>query len=164
MKIKENIKEDRLQIRKAKIEDLNALINLRKEHFIYETEILGNKLLDASWPESKDSREDLKYFILEEVIFIAEVDNIPVGYICGEKNIKRAWYKENIAILTNLFVKKEYRRKNIGKYLVDTFKEELKKYKISKIEVSTAVDNIGAIDFYKYYGFVDMSKQFILDI
>ena len=159
-----DINENKLNIRKAKIEDLNALVNLRKEHFIYEIEILNNTLLDISWPESEDSREDLKYFILSEVIYIAEVGDVPVGYICGEVNLKKAWYRENIASLTNLFVKKEYRKKGIGKYLVDYFKDDVLSRGISKIEVNVMSNNISAIEFYEEYGFNNLSKQLILDI
>ena len=159
-----DINENKLNIRKAKIEDLNALVNLRKEHFIYEIEILNNTLLDISWPESEDSREDLKYFILSEVIYIAEVGDVPVGYICGEVNFKKAWYKENIASLTNLFVKKEYRKKGIGKYLVDYFKDDVLSRGISKIEVNVMSNNISAIEFYEEYGFYNLSKQLILDV
>ena len=159
-----DINENKLNIRKAKIEDLNALVNLRKEHFIYEIEILNNTLLDISWPESEDSREDLKYFILSEVIYIAEVGDVPVGYICGEVNLKKAWYRENIASLTNLFVKKEYRKKGIGKYLVDYFKDDVSSRGISKIEVNVMSNNISAIEFYEEYGFNNLSKQLILDI
>ena len=159
-----DINENKLNIRKAKIEDLNALVNLRKEHFIYEIEILNNTLLDISWPESEDSREDLKYFILSEVIYIAEVGDLPVGYICGEVNLKKAWYRENIASLTNLFVKKEYRKKGIGKYLVDYFKDDVSSRGISKIEVNVMSNNISAIEFYEEYGFNNLSKQLILDI
>ena len=159
-----DINENKLNIRKAKIEDLNALVNLRKEHFIYEIEILNNTLLDISWPESEDSREDLKYFILSEVIYIAEVGDVPVGYICGEVNLKKAWYRENIASLTNLFVKKEYRKKGIGKYLVDYFKDDVSSRGISKIEVNVMSNNISAIEFYEEYGFNNLSKQLILDV
>ena len=159
-----DINENKLNIRKAKIEDLNALVNLRKEHFIYEIEILNNELLNISWPESEDSREDLKYFILSEVIYIAEVGDVPVGYICGEVNLKKAWYKENIASLTNLFVKKEYRKKGIGKYLVDYFKDDVLSRGINKIEVNVMANNISAIEFYEEYGFNNLCKQLILDV
>ena len=156
--------ENRLKIRKANIEDLNALINLRKEHFIYEIEILDNKFLDITWPESEDSREDFKYFILKQCIFIAEIDEIPVGYICGEILDKKPWYLEKVASLTNLFVKKEYRRKNIGKYLLDYFKEFVKEKGINKIEVNVMSNNINAIDFYEYLGFENYTKQLLLNI
>ena len=58
-----HMEKNKLQIRKAKIEDLNALINLRKEHFLYEKNELGNELLDFNWVSSEDSRNDFKYFI-----------------------------------------------------------------------------------------------------
>ena len=156
--------ENRLKIRKAEIEDLNALINLRKEHFIYEIEILKNKLLDITWSESEDSREDFKYFILKQGIFIAEIDEIPVGYICGEILDKKPWCLENIASLTNIFVKKEYRRKNIGKYLLEYFKEFVKEKGINKIEVNVMSNNINAIDFYECLGFESYTKQLLLNI
>ena len=158
------MKENRLQIRSAKIEDLNALINLRKEHFDYEVNVLKNNLLDSSWATSNDSREDFKYFILKQIIFIAEIDDIPVGYVCGEIDIKKPWYKEQFAILTNLFVKEEFRRKNIGTYLMDAFKEIVKVNGVNKIEVNTCFNSNIAISFYKKNGFKDLSRQLILDI
>ena len=159
-----HMEKNKLQIRKAKIEDLNALINLRKEHFLYEKNELGNELLDFNWVSSEDSRNDFKYFILKQIIFIAEVDNNPVGYICGEIDIKKPWYKENIAILTNLFVKEKYRRKNIGKYLLDYFIDSVKEHRLNKIEVCTRYNNNIAINFYEKNGFKDFSKQLIIDI
>lgn len=158
------MEKNNLKIKKAKIEDLNALINLRKEHFLYEKNELGNNILDLNWASSEDSREDLKYFILEQIIFIAEVDDIPVGYICGEIDVKKPWYKENVAILTNLFVKEKYRRKNIGKYLLNYFIESVKEHKLDKIEVSTRYNNDIAFNFYEKNGFKNLSKQLIIDI
>lgn len=158
------MEKNNLKIRKAKIEDLNALINLRQEHFWYEKNELGNELLDINWVSSNDSREDFKYFILEQIIFIAEIDDVPVGYICGEINIKKPWYAENIAILTNLFVKEKYRRKNVGKYLLDYFKDVVKEFRINKIEVNSIYNNDIAFNFYEKNGFKNFCKQLIIDI
>ena len=120
------MKENRLQIRSAKIEDLNALINLRKEHFDYEVNVLKNNLLDSSWATSNDSREDFKYFILKQIIFIAEIDDIPVGY--GRVRHSSSEYLENVVGAGNLGygISKEYRGKGYGNIL---FKELLKKCK-----------------------------------
>ena len=158
------MEKNSLKIRKAKIEDLNALINLRKEHFLYELNNLGDDLLDINWVTSDDSRDDFKYFILKQIIFIAEIDEIPVGYICGEINNKKPWYKENIAVLINLFVKESYRRKNVGKYLLEYFKDAVKEKNINKIEVSTRYNNDIAIQFYEKNEFKNYSKQLIIDI
>ena len=65
---------------------------------------------------------------------------------------------------TNIFVKKEYRKKGIGKYLVDYFKNDVSSRGISKIEVNVMTNNISAIEFYEEYGFNNLSKQLILDV
>ena len=84
--------------------------------------------------------------------------------VCGEIDIKKPWYKEQFAILTNLFVKEEFRRKNIGTYLMDAFKEIVKVNGVNKIEVNTCFNSNTAISFYKKNGFKDLSRQLILDI
>ena len=158
--------ENKLLIRKGKIEDLNSLINLRKEHFKYEIDMLGNELLDSNWLVSDDCRDDFKYFILDEnaVIFVAEIDDIIVGYICGELAYKKEWYKENVATLTNIYIKENFRRKNIGKYLLEYFKEFVKENGYLKIEVTTIINNDIAIDFYEKNDFKKTSVQLMLDI
>lgn len=158
--------ENKLLIRKGKIEDLNSLINLRKEHFKYEIDVLGNELLDSNWLVSDDCREDLKKFILDEnaVIFVAEIDDIIVGYICGELAYKKEWYKEKTATLTNIYIKENFRRKNIGKYLLEYFKVFVKENGYLKIEVTTIINNDIAIDFYENNDFKKTSLQLMLDI
>ncbi len=158
--------ENKLLIRKGKIEDLNSLINLRKEHFKYEIDMLGNELIDSNWLVSDDCREDLKKFILDEnaVIFVAEIDDIIVGYICGELAYKKEWYKEKIATLTNIYIKENFRRKNIGKYLLEYFKVFVKENGYLKIEVTTIINNDIAIDFYENNDFKKTSLQLMLDI
>ena len=158
--------ENRLIIRKGKIEDLNSLINLRKEHFKYEIEVLDNKLLDKKWLSTDDCRDDFKYFILDEkaVIYVAEVDDIIVGYICGELDNKRKWYKEKVATLTNIFIKEKFRRKYIGKYLLEYFKEFVKDNGYSKIEVTTMINNDIAIEFYEEYNFKKINIKLSLEV
>lgn len=158
--------ENKLLIRKGKIEDLNSLINLRKEHFKYEIDMLGNELIDSNWLVSDSCRNDLKYFILDKnaIIFVAEIDDVIVGYICGELSYKKEWYKEKVASLTNIYIKENFRGKHIGKYLLEYFKEFVKENGYLKIEVTAIMNNDIAIDFYENNDFKKTSLQLMLDI
>ena len=57
--------------------------------------------------------------------------------------------------LDNIFVLKEYRNKGIASILLEYMIELGKKKHISNITLEVREDNIGAINLYKKYGFVE---------
>ena len=59
-------------INKATKQNIEDLKKLRKSHFLYEIEKLGNSLIDINWPYSESSIKDFEYFIDEQIIFLAE--------------------------------------------------------------------------------------------
>ena len=161
--------DNKLVIRKAEISDLNAIISLRTELLEYESTLMENDEYNLSWISSDAGREDIKYFILDEnaLTFIAYVDDLPVGFICGELERKRDWEKIGNFCLTNLFVKEEYRGKNIGKVLLDSFKNEVFNEflgKAQRIRVSCLYNNKDSIRFYEEFGFNKNVVELTMDV
>lgn len=100
--------------------------------------VLEKECLDTAWSERAISD-----FLLSHtaVYLYSETDGMLSGIlsatvVCGEAEI------ENIA------VKKEFRRRGVGKALVDALKE-----KCEKVFLLVRADNYGAIEFYHSCGF-----------
>ena len=155
---------NKLNIRKATINDLEELQNLRNKHFEYEIQELDNYIIDKEWPLSESSKKDFEYFINEQIIFIAEIASEKVGYICGEILPKDDWNLVQIASLTNLFIKKEYRNNGIGTKLIENFKSECRNRRIRNIKVTTLANNAEAIKFYQKNGFAVFDVQMLTTI
>lgn len=154
---------DNIIIRKAKIEDLKDVQVLRDILFKYEIEKLDNHITDVTWTFSKDGEEDLIYFINEQILYVAEINNKIVGYICGEMLPKKEWNLFQIAEIINLCVKEEYRNMKIGTLLINKFKEVCKEKNIKHISVATLSNN-DAIKFYNKNGFSIHSVQMLTEI
>lgn len=150
-------------INKATKQNIEDLKKLRKSHFLYEIEKLGNSLIDINWPYSESSIKDFEYFIDEQIIFLAEYKGRIVGYICGEILPKKDWNLFQIASLTNLFIYSEYRNNGIGTALIEAFKSECSKNNVKYIELNVLYNNT-AIEFYKKNGFNVHSAQLISKI
>ena len=161
--------ENKLVIRKAEISDLNAIISLRTELLEYECSLLENDEFNISWIGSEKGREDTKYFILDDnaLTFIVYMDDLPIGFICGELEKKKSWERIGYFYLTNLFVKEEYRGKGIGYLLLDNFKNEVfNKFwgKVQRIKLSCSYNNKDSISFYEEFGFKKNVIELIMDV
>lgn len=81
---------------------------------------------------------------------VRENDRI-IGYICGETLFHRGH-------LISLAVKKDYRRKGIGTYLLKLFIGFLRKRNIDTMYLEVSVNNHDAIKFYLKRGFRIISR------
>lgn len=158
-----------IEIRFAKFEDLDILLDLRYELFVHENEILNNNSVNLSWVKSEKGIEDLKYFILndESITLVALENDTIVGFICGELENKKPWDNNRYFILTNIYIKEEYRNMDIGKKLIKYFKNEINNRfngLIDKIKVECLYNNINAIEFYKDLDFYENSIELLMDV
>jgi ribosomal-protein-alanine N-acetyltransferase len=87
-------------------------------------------------------------FLLKEPngFLIAKMNDQIVGYIIGI-------IEKNIGTIVSIAVKKDYRRKGIGKKLLDCIIEYFKSKNISIINLQVRIDNYEAISFYENNGF-----------
>lgn len=89
---------------------------------------------------------------------IAKINNQIVGYIIGIT-------KKNIGTIVSIAVKKDYRKKGIGKKLLDSIIEYFKSKNVSLINLQVRIDNYEAISFYEKNGFkkVKVLKNYYSD-
>lgn len=87
------------------------------------------------------------YETFPQGFLVAEYNHKIIGFIVGLKT------DENKAKILMLSVLKDIRRKKIGTNLLKQILEELKKEKISSVELEVSKDNLEAINFYQKHGF-----------
>ena len=141
-------------IRKANIDDLKYVQELNYKLFDLEY----NNFDPALNMEQTFSEKGEKYFkelIKNGTVWIAEDNNKLIGYLAGSIIGKPSCTIKTLAELDNFYIDEQYRRKGIGKKLV----EELKKYcilqDIEEMKVTANYKNINAREFYKNNGFDD---------
>ena len=151
-------------IRKAKVEDIPDILILWKEFMHEHDNIILNKnpKLKPYLIRKNNATDIMRKFIQKNiktknsVVYIANVKSKPAGYCL-------ALIKDNIAIfnlskigyISDLFVKKEYRRKNISSEFKNIVIRWLKDRKIKHISLVVKKDNKFAYSVYKKWGFFD---------
>lgn len=106
-----------MKIKKAKKSDVKRLIRLDKE---------ANK--EIKWWSSIKPSEFLKLIKKKNLIYIAEQNKEIIGYLNG--NIK-----DKQLILDDIYIKKNFRKKNIARKMVRMFISHWKKSKFKEIRV-----------------------------
>lgn len=123
------------------------MITIRKAEFkdTYNIYACNRKVLPISY-----ALDEYLYFILlspYKEVLIAEVDSKLCGYILGE-------YDGKYMHVLSFAVYPEYRRKGVGKKLMDGLLDIAKKDKnINALSLNVHVENEGGLSFYKAYGF-----------
>ena len=102
-------------IRKAKKEDLKELVKLD-----------GEAHKEIKWWTPLKRSDFMKFLKRGEMLFVAEVNDVVVGY-------QSAKIEKRILILEDLYVKKEFRNKNIATKLIKKAILESKRYNINQI-------------------------------
>ncbi len=130
-----------IKYRKSKIKDIKELIELDK---------VANK--EISWWDILSYNQFLKLH-KEKAIFVVEDNNKIIGYLSSK--IKKE-NKEEIVYLENMFVLKEYRKKNVARGLINLFIKDNQNKKL-KLHAPRRLER-----FYKKFGFktnyITMSK------
>lgn len=152
---------DKIEIRKATINDLRNIQLLSQALIEYEYKNLNNYIINLDWSISAEGEENFKNLIQNNFVYIAECEGKIVGYVCGKIYKKLAWHTVQLAELINLYVLDEYRRKGIGTKLINEFKKYCSENNIKNIEVSTLSNNFDSMNFYKLNGFDNYTSLLI---
>ena len=75
-----------------------------------------------------------------------------IGYICGVIEYR-------VGHLKSLGVKKEYRKKGVGSYLLDMFEQFLVRKGIKKVYLEVSTKNIKATQFYTKKGYYEIGRK-----
>lgn len=120
-----------IQVFPMKKDDLDQVTEIERE--IFSLPWSRNAFIDSIM------RDDTIYLVGKE-------DQVIVGY-CG------AYCSFDEAEITNVAVKKEYRRQNAGKKLVERLQEEAGKQGVTRFLLEVRASNQGAIALYESQGF-----------
>lgn len=149
-----------MKIRKAKIKDLEDVIELSYESAIY------HKKLTLYYDTSKDVKEVLTKSLKKNIyssnscIFIAEENNKIIGYLLAFKINRSEMFKvKKAGLIADVFIERDYRRKGIGDKIVEECFNWFKKDKISFVEINVEFSNRQAMNFWNKKGFKNVSIE-----
>lgn len=142
-----------MNVRQASIHDLERIQHLNKSLFEYETRF--NTEYNLKWAHSEEGEQYFRKMIETGITLVAEVNSSVVGYIVVAV-FHQSFRRENpIAELENMFIDTEYRRKGIGKKLVEEARKIAMERGAKRLKVEASMKNEQAINFYKECGFED---------
>ena len=145
-----------MKIKKATIKDFDEVLNLKFASKIEERKF--NKKLMPVNKAKRYYKEYLKNDLTNRwrAIFVFIKNKEIVGIVVGKifKTLKVTGY-ERCGFISNVYVKKEYRRKGIAKKLIKEIIGWFKKKGATKISLELYKDNIAAIKLYHKFGFKD---------
>lgn len=148
-----------LNIRKARMNDIDLIKKLNRELFIEEKNDFDDTLR-TEWTDEKEAIDWFEERIKKRnsEVFIAFIKEEPAGFLmCNLK--KENWRKRNlVAEIENFFVSKEHRRKRIGTKLCKEFFIWANMKKATRFKVETLHNNSKARKFYDSIGM----KEYII--
>ena len=153
-----------MKIRKATLKDLKTIVNLwvefMKEHD--KNVLKENERLDFFIKRKDNSKEIFSEFVEKNIksknseIFLAEVENQIVGFCQMLIKDEIPVFKiEKYGYISDLFVKKEYRKKGISTKLKDMAFDWFREKGMKFVSLGMYPDNIESHEIYKKWGFFD---------
>lgn len=144
-----------MKIRKATIKDFEQIKKIRTEFYLHQTKL--DNLNEPNWIKRGLGIATSKALKSKRhIFFIAEDKGKIIGYCSGVIDKLPRWLKlKKKGHLYNVFVKKEYRKKGIGKKLMFSVIDWFKQNKISWIQILVYSKNKNAYKIYKKLGFKD---------
>ena len=116
---------------------------------------------------SANADEEFKEYIEKRIndsnfkIFIAEDDEVLVGYVMGWIEYRPPIYrKRKVGYLSNIYVDETYKRHGIGKKLYLRIESWFREQQIDFIEIKADARNLEAIKSFTQYGFSELSIVF----
>jgi [ribosomal protein S18]-alanine N-acetyltransferase len=103
------------------------------------------------------SKPELKYFLFgpASTSLVAEDEGAIVGFAIIEHVLER---NRRIGHVVTIDVAPAQRRHGVGRMLMDALLEACRKAKVFLVRLEVAVDNDGAIAFYKLLGFTETGR------
>ena len=149
-----------MNIRKAKIEDYDKIIELYKE--LYDAEKIFDKNLSSTYNVSEKQKEEIQKRIKsrKEIFLVAEEDDKIIGLIDGYI-IDNSNHIEKVGYLDHLCVNKKYRKLGIGENLIKEFSNKMKNKNVTYLKLNAFEKNLPAIALYEKLGFEEYSIYYM---
>lgn len=146
-----------MQIRKATEGDINIIKKLNKDLFDFE-EIYGHEYnLNWTYEEAGEKYFKQRFEDGNSIIFAAEDGGAIIGYVIAFVSNYTYRRVNPICEIENMFVEEKYRRKGVGKLLIEAVKGEAGKRGVKRLRVGAIIQNERAVNFYRGQGFSDMN-------
>ena len=136
---------------KMKEKSMEIIITPLQETDIPEFLVMNNDLNDVDCGTLDSMRESLRNN-KNEFIYIAKHNDEAVGFICGQL-YSSICYASKQGEMTELYVKKNYRRMGVATKLVKHMENELVKNKAHEITIITGQKNLTAQKLYEKCGY-----------
>jgi len=133
-----------LVIKKASTDDASAIYDIIQEAFTKYQSDLG---VDVKVAALTETVEDIKRDIKHKCVFIALLDDIPVGTVRYEID------EDGIAYLSRFGVKLAYQKYGIGTALMKALEQDAKEHGAKAITLHTALKMHNLIKFYQRLGY-----------
>ncbi|MFH1501223.1 MAG: GNAT family N-acetyltransferase [archaeon] len=144
-----------MEIREAKIEEVEEILKLNQQLFDYEFENF-DKTLDCNWSPKNKGYFEKAIKGKNSITLVAVLDGKIIGYLVGGIHKAGNYRKiEKLVEVENTFILEEQRGKGVGEKLFKMFLEWAKKKKVKRMKVVASAKNKRAINFYKKCGFLD---------
>lgn len=151
-------------IKKATLSDLKSVQELNYKLFDFERNNF-DPLLNMKWTLSEKGEIFFKRLIEHGTVWVAvNNDGRLIGYLAGDIVDEPSCTTRAFAKLKNIYIDKEYRRKGIGKKLLEKFKTYCIGRNIREIRVTTNSKNAVASEFYRNNGFDDFEITYRIRI
>jgi ribosomal protein S18 acetylase RimI-like enzyme len=147
-----------MKIKKAKIENLNEIVELSSSSAIFHEKLNSYNSLDNKFKDILRSSLEKNINSSSDLILIAEEDNVILGYLLASKIDRLEMFNiKNIGLIIDIFIKENNRKKGIGELLVKESFNWFKKENIKIIEISITPENKSALKFWDNLNFKDFS-------
>ena len=147
-----------ITIRKAKIQDIDTILNLNNELCKFEVSE-GFDSYKPDWSLSNESKEYFLDLIKNQYVAVAEDNGYVVGYLAGSiyEDGTYSYYEGKTSELNNMFVANTHRKSGIGSLLINSFEKWCKDKNVSRMLVTASYLNSTAQKFYCKNGFSNIN-------
>jgi len=146
-----------MDIRRAKIKDLEEVVVLSCKSAIYHEELASYYDIDKNAKHILSVSLKKNIYSLNSSIFVAEENGNIIGYLLACKVNRLDMFKiKKAGLIADVFVEEKDRRKGVGGELVKECLKWFKKNDIYFIEISVEALNKKAINFWNKKGFKDV--------
>ncbi len=141
-----------INIRPLKKQDLQALILIDREVTNRNREAYYNRKFEEIFGSGRLS-----------VSLIAEVDNMPVGFLIGQVYQGEYGIPEDVAYIDTIGIMPKYNKLGVGSKLLEQFIANMKACRINKIYTLVNFGDVKLINFFSNHGF-SPSKRLNLEL
>ncbi len=155
-------RNDMVEIREASLRDVEAIVELNKKLADIHAEI--DEIYKRGCETSKGFRNHVESLISSEnaSLLVAEMDGRVAGYMIGLIEKPRPFLKlEKIGRISDAYVDFEYRKKGVGRALLNRLLEWFRSNGVEYITLSVDVRNRAGYSFWRKMGFEDWMVRMI---